>query len=148
MVARFGLEEPLLTSCAAEDKLFPVVFDCAIYPWAEEAVVRARDICVLDKAKEKKSGAWWRLGAFSLVMGVVVGGLILWRRRNWRVSLRRSMLLSAGKRYWKGWERVSNWKGWVTNKHATKTASPHSCSHRRPSALSSNRGSPSSTPAP
>lgn len=97
MVARFGLEEPLLTSCAAEDKLFPVVFDCAIYPWAEEAAVRARDICVLDKAKEKKSGAWWRLGAFSLVMGVVVGGLILWRRRNWRVSLRRSMLLLVGK---------------------------------------------------
>ena len=82
MVRQFALEEPLLTSSAAEDKLFPVVFDCAIYPWVEVKAVSGRDICVLDKAKEKKSGPWWRLGAFSLVVGVVVGGLILWRRRN------------------------------------------------------------------
>lgn len=39
-------------------------------------------------------------------------------------------------------------EGMGDNKHAIKTASPHSCSHRRPSARSSNRGSPSSTPAP
>ena len=29
---RRGLEEPLLTSCRAHDRLFPVLFDCAVFP--------------------------------------------------------------------------------------------------------------------
>lgn len=87
MVKQFGLEEPLVTSCTAEDKLFPVVFDCAVYPWERRAGVMGREIGVLDKTKEKKAGSWWSLGALSLVVGVVVGGLILWRRRNWVVCL-------------------------------------------------------------
>lgn len=30
---RRGLEEPLITSRIAQDRLFPILFDCAIFPY-------------------------------------------------------------------------------------------------------------------
>lgn len=32
VVKKYALEEPLLTSSTTEDKLFPVMYDCAVYP--------------------------------------------------------------------------------------------------------------------
>ena len=48
--------------------------------------ITCRDICVLEKEEKESGRSWssavWNVGKMMMVMGMVVGGIMLWKRHN------------------------------------------------------------------
>ena len=48
--------------------------------------ITCRDICVLEKEEKETGRSWsstvWSMGKMMMVMGMVVGGIMLWKRHN------------------------------------------------------------------
>ena len=63
-----GLELPLLTRSDMKDRLFPVIFDCAVYP----------DICVpkCEALQTRKGSFFWRFTTLAMVLGLI--GISVW----------------------------------------------------------------------
>lgn len=69
-----GLELPLLTNMTVKDRLFPVLFDCAVYPLVYRFGVIFRDICVpkCETLQVRKSSVFWRFTAFAMILGLSI----------------------------------------------------------------------------
>ena len=45
-----------------------------------------RDICILKKSNDKTvNTTLWKVGTIGMTLGVIVSGIIIWRRRGWIV---------------------------------------------------------------
>ncbi len=67
-----GLELPLLTNMTVKDRLFPVLFDCAVYPLVNGFGLMSRDICVpkCETLQVRKSSVFWKFTAFAMILGL------------------------------------------------------------------------------
>ena len=73
-----GLELPLLTRSDMKDRLFPVIFDCAVYPWVKRRGATTRDICVskCEALQTRKGSFFWRFTTLAMVLGL--SGISVW----------------------------------------------------------------------
>ena len=77
-----------------KDRLFPVIFDSAVYPWVKRRGATTRDICVpkCEALQTRKGSFFWRITTLAMVLGlsgvsvwvcrVVAGGLFMYKRRH------------------------------------------------------------------
>ena len=90
---RRGLEDPLLTSCRAHDRLFPVLYDCSVFPY----VLSCNPWYSLITHYYKWS-QW-----LSLLI-LLVGIFVYWKRRKKKLDVVGRQLFGVWERWWWWWE--------------------------------------------
>lgn len=53
--------------------------------WEEGIMIS--DICVLKKVDDKESSMIWKVGTMAMILGVIISGIIIWKRRGLVVCL-------------------------------------------------------------